>query len=32
VPSKGGNTRNPRKASAKLIVRRRVSKRYGQKK
>ncbi|MBS0198373.1 MAG: 50S ribosomal protein L2 [Planctomycetes bacterium] len=31
VHSKGGNTRNPRKASAKLIVRRRVSKRYGQK-
>lgn len=31
VHSKGGNTRNPRKASGKLIVRRRVSKRYGQK-
>jgi large subunit ribosomal protein L2 len=32
VHSKGGNTRNPRKASAKLIIRRRVTKRYGQKK
>jgi large subunit ribosomal protein L2 len=32
VPAKGGNTRNPRKSSAKLIIRRRVSKRYGQKK
>jgi large subunit ribosomal protein L2 len=32
VHSKGGNTRNPKKASAKLILRRRVSKRYGQKK
>jgi large subunit ribosomal protein L2 len=32
VGAKGGNTRNPRKASAKLIIRRRVSKRYGQKK
>ena len=32
VLAKGGNTRNPRKASAKLIIRRRVSKRYGQKK
>jgi len=32
VHSKGGNTRNPRKQSADLIVRRRVSKRYGQKK
>jgi large subunit ribosomal protein L2 len=32
VGAKGGNTRNPRKASAKLIVRRRVSTRYGQKK
>lgn len=31
VHAKGGNTRNPRKASAKLIIRRRVSKRYGQK-
>ncbi len=32
VHSKGGNTRNPKKASAKLILRRRISKRYGQKK
>ncbi|MFO0831929.1 MAG: 50S ribosomal protein L2 [Phycisphaerales bacterium] len=32
VHAKGGNTRNPKKASAKLILRRRVSKRYGQKK
>jgi large subunit ribosomal protein L2 len=32
VPSKGGNTRNPRKASNRLIIRRRVSTRYGQKK
>lgn len=32
VHAKGGNTRNPRKASSKLIVRRRVSTRYGQKK
>jgi len=32
VHAKGGNTRNPRKASGKLIIRRRVSKRYGQKK
>jgi large subunit ribosomal protein L2 len=32
VHAKGGNTRNPRKASAKLIVRRRVSTRYGTKK
>lgn len=32
VGAKGGNTRNPRKASGKLIIRRRVSKRYGQKK
>jgi large subunit ribosomal protein L2 len=31
VLSKGGNTRNPNKSSAKLIIRRRVSKRYGQK-
>ncbi|MBL9001139.1 MAG: 50S ribosomal protein L2 [Phycisphaerae bacterium] len=31
VHSKGGNTRNPRKASKDLIIRRRVSKRYGQK-
>lgn len=32
VHAKGGNTRNPRKHSGKLIIRRRVSKRYGQKK
>jgi large subunit ribosomal protein L2 len=32
VHAKGGNTRNPKKASKKLILRRRVSKRYGQKK
>lgn len=31
VESKGGNTRDPKKASSKLIIRRRVSKRYGQK-
>ncbi len=31
VESKGGNTRRPKKHSTKLIVRRRVSKRYGQK-
>jgi large subunit ribosomal protein L2 len=31
VLAKGGNTRNPRKHSGKLIIRRRVSKRYGQK-
>jgi len=30
VPSKGGATRNKKKASTKLIIRRRVSKRYGQ--
>ncbi len=32
VLAKGGNTRNPRKHSGKMIVRRRTSKRYGQKK
>lgn len=32
VLAKGGNTRDPKKASSKLIIRRRVSKRYGQKK
>jgi large subunit ribosomal protein L2 len=32
VHSKGGNTRNRKKHSTKLIIRRRVSKRYGQKK
>ena len=32
VHAKGGNTRNPRKASGKLIIRRRVSTRYGTKK
>jgi len=32
VEAKGGNTRNPQKHSTKLIIRRRVSKRYGQKK
>ncbi len=32
VHSKGGNTRNRKKFSSKLILRRRVSKRYGQKK
>lgn len=32
VLAKGGNTRNPRKPSSRLIIRRRVSKRYGQKK
>jgi len=32
VHSKGGNTRNRKQYSSKLIVRRRVSKRYGQKK
>lgn len=31
VHAKGGNTRNPRKHSSKLILRRRVSKRFGQK-
>lgn len=31
VGAKGGNTRDPKKASSKMIVRRRVSKRYGQK-
>jgi large subunit ribosomal protein L2 len=31
VESKGGNTRDPKKHSSKLIIRRRVSKRYGQK-
>jgi large subunit ribosomal protein L2 len=31
VLAKGGNTRNPRKHSGRLIIRRRVSKRYGQK-
>jgi len=31
VHAKGGNTRNPRKHSGKLILRRRISKRYGQK-
>ncbi|MCA3006277.1 MAG: 50S ribosomal protein L2, partial [bacterium] len=30
VLAKGGRTRNPRKHSSKLIIRRRVSKRYGQ--
>jgi len=30
VPSKGGRTRKPNKASSKRILRRRVSKRYGQ--
>jgi large subunit ribosomal protein L2 len=30
VLAKGGRTRNPRKASSKLIIRRRVSQRYGQ--
>ncbi|MEK6702797.1 MAG: 50S ribosomal protein L2 [Planctomycetota bacterium] len=32
VLSKGGNTRNRKKYSSQLIIRRRVSKRYGQKK
>lgn len=32
VLAKGGNTRNPKKNSGKLIIRRRISKRYGQKK
>ncbi|HYE63107.1 MAG TPA: 50S ribosomal protein L2 [Phycisphaerales bacterium] len=32
VHAKGGNTRNRKKHSTKLIIRRRVSKRYGQKK
>lgn len=32
VEAKGGDTRNPKKHSSKLIIRRRVSKRYGQKK
>lgn len=32
VLAKGGGTRNPKKSSSKLIVRRRVSKRFGQKK
>ena len=32
VHSKGGNTRNRKKHSTKLIIRRRVSRRYGQKK
>jgi large subunit ribosomal protein L2 len=32
VLAKGGNTRNRKKFSTKLIIRRRVSKRYGQKK
>jgi large subunit ribosomal protein L2 len=32
VHAKGGNTRNRKKASTDLIIRRRVSKRYGQKK
>ncbi len=32
VHAKGGNTRNPRKHSGSLIIRRRVSKRYGLKK
>lgn len=32
VPAKGGDTRNRKKHSTKLIIRRRVSKRYGQKK
>jgi large subunit ribosomal protein L2 len=31
VHAKGGNTRNPRKHSSQLIIRRRVSKRFGQK-
>jgi large subunit ribosomal protein L2 len=30
VLAKGGRTRNPRKASSKLIIRRRISQRYGQ--
>lgn len=30
VLAKGGRTRNPKKASGKLIIRRRMSKRYGQ--
>ena len=30
VLAKGGGTRNPKKASGKLIIRRRVSKRFGQ--
>lgn len=30
VPAKGGSTRNRRKASTELIIRRRTSKRYGQ--
>jgi large subunit ribosomal protein L2 len=30
VLAKGGRTRNPKKASSKLIIRRRMSKRYGQ--
>jgi large subunit ribosomal protein L2 len=30
VLAKGGRTRNPRKASSKLIIRRRMSQRYGQ--
>lgn len=32
VLAKGGGTRNPKKHSSKLIIRRRVSKRFGQKK
>mgnify|MGYP000903451933 CR=1 FL=1 len=32
VLAKGGNTRSKKKASSKMIIRRRVSKRYGQKK
>lgn len=32
VLAKGGNTRNPKKGSSRLILRRRTSKRYGQKK
>jgi large subunit ribosomal protein L2 len=32
VEAKGGDTRDPKKHSSKLIIRRRVSKRYGQKK
>lgn len=31
VPAKGGDTRNPKKPSTKLIIRRRVSKRFGAK-
>ena len=30
VPAKGGKTRHPKKASSKRIIRRRISKRYGQ--